>query len=195
MSPDYSDLKPPPSLSRVERQTLLLLHTVLANLDTGESDYHKRMVEVLTEGFTIEYETVFTPYAELPKDDCKLVLDILTMFRVMKASLARLDEGERQALTGDYKYTLTFQGFDGNDAREGKMASYVTFLQKTDRWTELREDVQAADGGNSHARLLGLYQAMLDVYRPIWDELVQGGGASRYQLSAKQLRRVAEARP
>lgn len=194
MSSDYSDQQPP-ALSPVERQVLLLQHQILANLDTGDSDYHKRMVEVLTEGFTIEYEDVFTPYSELPKEDCKLVFDILDMFRVMRASLKELPEADRDELTSDYKYTVTFQGFDGNDAREGKMASYVTFLQKTDRWTELREDVDAADGGNSHARMLGLYQAMLDVYRPIWSEVMRGGGASRYHLSAEQLRRVAEARP
>ncbi len=192
MSSDYNDLKPPPTLSPVERQILLLQHQILANLDTGEGDYHKRMVEVLTEGFTSEYEYLFTPYAELPKDDCKLVVDILDMFRVMKASLKELPEPERNELTGNHKYTVTFRGFDGNDAREGKMASYVTFLQKNDGWTDLREDVDAADRGNSHARLLGLYQAMLDVYRPIWNEVMRGGGL---HLSAEQLRRVAEARP
>ena len=123
------------------------------------------------------------------------MLDILDMFRVMKASLKELPEADRIALTSNYKYTVTFQGFDGNDAREAKMAGYVTFLQKTGRWTELSEDVQAADGGNSHARLLGLYEAMLDVYRPIWNQVLRGGGASRYHLTGEQLLQVAEARP
>lgn len=194
MSSDYSDQKPP-GLSPVERQILLLQHQTLANLDTYDRDYHERMVEVLSEGFTIEYENVFTPHSELPEEDCKLVFDILDMFRIMKASLEALPEAERNELTSDYRYTVTFRGFDGNDALESKMASYVKFLQKTDRWTELREDVKAADGGNSHAPMLRLYQAMLDVYRPIWNEVVRGGGAGRYRLSAEQLRRVAEARP
>jgi len=195
MSSDYSDLKPPAAMSPVERQILLLQHQILANLNTGDGDHHRRMVEVLTQGFTIEYEDLFTPYAELSKDDCKLVFDILDMFRVMKASLKKLPEPEQNELASDYRYTVTFQGFDGNDAREGKMASYVTFLQTTDRWTELREDVDAADGGNSHAQLLPLYRAMLDVYRPIWGEVVRGGGPTGYHLSAEQLRRVAKARP
>ena len=120
MSSDFDDLRPPVSLTPVERQTFVLLHKVLAYLDTNESDHHERMVEVLTEGFTIEYENVFTPYSELSKADCKLVFDISTC-RVMKASLKELDGSERDALLADHKYVLTFQGFDGNDAREGKM--------------------------------------------------------------------------
>jgi uncharacterized protein YfbU (UPF0304 family) len=195
MSSDYDDLRPPVSLTPVERQTFLLLHKVLAHLDTNEAEYHEKMVEVLTEGFTIEYEDVFTPYAELPKADCKLVFDILDMFRVMKASLEELPEPERDALLADHKYVLTFQGFDGNDAREGKMRSYVNFLQKTDRWTDLVDDVKAADGGNSHARLLGLYQAMLDVYQPIWTEKMKSfRGPRESLLDAAELRQVAGAR-
>lgn len=193
MSSDYSDQKAP-ALSPVERQTFLLLHQILAHLDTDEAEHHERMVEVLTEGFTNEYDDLFTPYAELPQADCKLVFDILDMFHVMKASLEQLDAPERDALLADYKYVLTFRGFDGNDARESKMRSYVRFLQKNDRWTDLVDDVKAADGGNSHMLMLGQYQAMLDVYAPIWTEVVHGGAASRYHLSVEQLRRVAEAR-
>lgn len=195
MSSEYDDLRPPVSLTPVERQTFLLLHKVLAHLETDEADYHERMVEVLTEGFTIEYEDVFTPYAELPKAECKLVFDILDMFRVMKASLKELDAAERDALLADHKYTLTFQGFDGNDAREGKMGSYVTFLLNTDRWTDLREDVNAADAGNSHSRVLGLYQAMLDVYRSISNAKMETFQEPKSALlNADELRQVSEAR-
>ena len=192
MSSEYDDLRPPVSLSPVERQTLLLLHQVLAHVDSGEADYHEKMVEILNEGFTIEYENVFTPYPELSKDDCTLVYDILDMFRVIKASLKELDPAERDALLADHNHVLTFQGFDGNDVREGKMRSYVRFLQNTDRWTDLREDVDAADGGNSHSLMLGRYQAMLDVYKPIWNETVHAAQSSL--LGAAELRRVAEAR-
>ncbi len=194
MTSDYDDLRPPASLSPVERQTLLLLHQVLAHLDVNEADYHRRMTEVLSQGFTIEYESVFTPYAELPWDDCKLVFDILDMFRVMKASLAELGESDRSELLADYKYVLVFQGFDGNDAREGKMASYVTYLQSRDRWTDLREDVEAADGGNSHRPMLSRYEAMLNVYQPIWDEKMHNFRPRESLLDVEELRRVAESR-
>ena len=121
-----------------------------------------------------------------------MVYDILDMFRVIKASLKELDPAERDALLAGHHYVLTFQGFDGNDTREGKMRSYVRFLQNTDRWTDLREDVDAADGGNSHSLMLGRYQAMLDAYKPIWNETVHAAQSSL--LDAAELRRVAEAR-
>jgi uncharacterized protein YfbU (UPF0304 family) len=192
MSTEYDDLSAPTSLSPFERQTLALQHQILSHLDKNEADYHKRMQEVLTEGFTAEYENVFSHYSELPYDDCRLLYDILDMFRVMKASIAQLDETERDALLADHKYVLFFQGFDGNDAREGKMASYVDYLQATDRWTDLVEDVMAADDGNSHSLMLGRYQAMLDVYGPIWREKMRA--ASLGHLNADELRSVAESR-
>lgn len=195
MNSDYDDLRPPVSLTPTERQTFILLHKILENLDNNEADYHARMVEVLTQGFTIEYEDLFSPYAELPKEDCKLVFDIMDMFRVIKASLAELDESDRDALLAEHKYKLIFQGFDGNDAREGKMASYVTYLQSTDRWTDLRDDVQAADGGNSHALMLSRYAAMLKVYLPIRDEKMSNfRGPHDSLFNADELRRIAESR-
>lgn len=192
MSTDYDDLSAPTSLSPFERQTLALQHQVLSHLDENEADYHRRMQEVLTQGFTAEYGNVFSPYSELPYEDCRLVYDILDMFRVMKASIAELDGAERDALLADHKYVLFFQGFDGNDAREGKMASYVDYLQATDRWTDLVEDVKAADGGNSHSLMLGRYQAMLDVYHPVWREKMRA--AEMPHLNADELRRIAESR-
>lgn len=192
MSTDYDDLSAPTSLSPFERQTLALQHQILSHLDENEADYHQRMQEVLTQGFTAEYGNVFSPYSELPYDDCRLLYDILDMFRVMKASVAELDEAERDALLADHKYVLFFQGFDGNDAREGKMASYVDYLQATDRWTDLVEDVKAADGGNSHSLMLGRYQAMLDVYHPVWREKMSA--AEMRHLNADELRRIAESR-
>lgn len=187
---DYDDLRAPTSLSPFERQTLALQHQILSHLDEGEADYHRRMQEVLMQGFTAEYGNVFPPYSELPYDDCGLLYDILDMFRVMKASIEELEGAERDNLLADHKHALYFQGFDGNDAREGKMASYVDYLQSTHRWTELTEDVKAADGGNSHSLMLGRYQAMLRSFQPIWKEAVRGGG--RALLTAEQLRQIAE---
>ena len=185
-----SNLNDENQLTPVERQTLLLLHKVLSHLDEGEADYHQKMVRVLTEGFTIEYENVFTDYPEVSKADCRLVHDILNMFRVMKSSLRELDEAERDALLADHPHKLTFGGFDFSDDREGKMGSYVVFLMESNRWTDLGDDVEAADGGNSHAPMLGRYQKMLDVYEPRLEEKRRPAGPT--MLDAADLRQVAE---
>lgn len=76
------------------------------------------------------------------------------------------------------------------------MGSYVTYLQSTGRWTDLRADVQAADGGNSYSLMLSRYKAMLEAYRPVWDEVVHGPGrgAARYLLDADQLHSIAPSR-
>lgn len=191
----YDDPQPP-ALAPVDRQQLILLHKVLEHLDVDEADYHRRMSEVLTEGFTLEYESVFSAYAELPRSDCKLVMDVLDMFRVIKASLAKLDPAEHDPLMTEHEFALRFQGFDGNDAREGKMGSYVTYLQSTSRWSDLQEDVDAADGGNSHSLMLNRYVARLEVYRPLWEENLRspGRGPRRHHLDIEQLRLIAEAR-
>ncbi len=196
MSSEYDDLRPPASLAPVERQQFILLHKLLERFDDGEANHHRQMVEMLTEGFTMEYERLFTPYAELPKDDCRLVFDILEMFSGVKASLSRLGGQDREALLADHGHALLYQGFDGNDALEGKMGSYVAYLLSTGRWTDLREDVQAADGGNSHSPMLSRYRTMLEAYRPVWDEVVhsRGRGPDRYLLDADQLRSVAASR-
>ncbi len=76
---------------------------------------------------------MFSPYAELPESDCKLVNDVLTMFSVIKTGLERLDPTEHDPLVADHGPALRFQGFDGNDPREGKMSSYVTYMRRRPR--------------------------------------------------------------
>lgn len=182
----------PASLSPSERQVLALLHQILSYLDEDEADYHRRMQEVLSRGFTAEYPDVVSADPELSYADCRLVGDLLDMFRVMKASIEKLDEAERAALEADHRDVLRFQGFDRNDAREGKMASYVDHLQERGRWTDLIEDVKAADGGNSHVPMLARYESMLRVLRPMWEEAVSGG--MQALLTAEQLRQIAGSR-
>lgn len=191
---DYADLGPPSSLTPFERQQLILLHQVLAHLDASEADHHRQMVEVLTQGFTLEYGSTFPVHAELSRADCSLVAEVLDMFRVIKASLAKLDPAERAVIVGEHEFALTYQGFDFNDAREGKMGSYVTYLLETDRWSELRDDVTAADGGNSHSLTLPRYMGRLKVYSPLWDNII---ATHRFGdlLSAFELKQIAEAPP
>jgi len=66
----------PRTLTAVERRTLALQHEILAQLrvDEDEVAHHTKMVEVLTHGYTGEYDTEFALiYRELPLQDCSLV--------------------------------------------------------------------------------------------------------------------------
>ncbi len=193
---DYSDQRPPVSLTQIERLQLALQHKMLEHLDTSEAEYHREMVEILENGYTLEYEKLFTPLSELLREDCLLVFHILDMFRSVKASVAKLEPDELASLGDLVEHDLRYLGFDFNDSREGRLGSYVRHLQDTHRWTELAEDMADADGGNSHSPMLDGYGRMLKVYRPLWTEKTSGvsGGRNRYLFSVRELRQLAEAR-
>src|ERR1039458_6848322 len=92
----------PQSLTFVERRILVLQHEILAQLHADDHDEvvdHLRMVEVLTRGFTGEYDSVFSSIdSEISRRDCVLVWDLLEMFRVLTSSLSRLDDDEKAAV-------------------------------------------------------------------------------------------------
>jgi uncharacterized protein len=73
-----------------QRQMLAQQHEILALLhadDEYESRHHHTMAEVLREGYAGEYDTVFGAIQpEMPRSECKLLWDILDMFRMLTAS-------------------------------------------------------------------------------------------------------------
>lgn len=87
-----------------------------------------------------------------------------------------------------------FRGFDHNDALEGHMASYVDFLMREDRWTELKPQVQRHDNGNSHGLMLDTYLRMLAEYRRIMDGRERGFSRTDYLLTLDELQRVSASR-
>ena len=50
--------------------------------------------------------------------------------------------------------------------------------------------------GNSHAPMLDVYKRMLDAYRPIWSDLVEGGlrGRDGFILTSEEVAEVVQAR-
>ena len=130
---------------------------------------------------------------ELSKLDCDRVSDILQMFRILTYSIKDLvDAGAR--VDPQLSARREFRGFDHNDALEGHMASYVRFLMRDDRWTELKPQLQRHDDGNSHGPALDTYLRMLAEYRRIKDSRERGFGRSGYLLTLEELERVAAAR-
>jgi uncharacterized protein YfbU (UPF0304 family) len=186
----------PLSLSPVQRRMLTMQHQILSRLNADEADHHHKMVEVLERGFTGEYASVFESIRpELSHQECALVWDLLEMFRQLRFSLGRLDTAERAAL-GDER-TLIFRGFDFNDSREARLASYARYLVVTNgQWEELGECFDDEhERGNSHMPVLAAYQRMLDAFTPIWENKIHAAsrGGRDYALSAKQLVAVAAA--
>ena len=188
----------PDSLSTQERQTLSLLHRILARVlpeDSNDVDgdpaYQLERAKVLEAGYVNEYGTEFAGIQEeLSRRDCARVMDILDMFRIVEYSVSELATAE-EPLDPSVISRLQFRGFDHNDSLEGKMADYVEFLIDSGRWTEREEFVKGPRHGNSHMQVLSVYLRMLTEYRRI-GERRRKTSRTEYLLSASELSQIAE---
>src|SRR5262249_52508521 len=145
----------PQSLTAVERKLLMQQHEILSRLperEPGEHEYHNAMVTVLENGFVAEYSDEFGYLdAELPREDCTLVMDVLDMFRVLQGSILHLTNEERAALDDSVLRSAKFAGFDLNDRHEGALLSYARYLIGQGKWSEQAERfTDEFDRGNSH---------------------------------------------
>lgn len=198
---DHGDEPAPASMRIADRQVLSMLHRILArvlpedaNDDDGDINYQLERAKIVEHGFTGEYWREVAGFrTELSKRDCDRVLDILDMFRVITFSIKRLEK-EGITVGEELSFELEFQGFDHNDGLEGHMASYVKFLMSDDRWTELQEQLNSHDGGNSHHRVLHTYTRMLAEHRRIKDSRSRGFRRDDYLLSMEELEQIAAAR-
>ncbi|WP_018297236.1 YfbU family protein [Corynebacterium lubricantis] len=188
------------SLSVAERKTLTLGYQLLlaSQGDLPEEQYDveevRNTVEALENGYAGEYPRIFAgSEGEVAYGECKLVWDILDMFRVIKYSIRKLGEdGWEQTGVIDAEDYGSFQGFDFQVDLESKLAGYVKYLVRTHRWEEQKEFIDL-DGGNSHSEMLPTYRPMLATFKPIW-RTATSRGASLY-LNADDIRRVLLAAP
>lgn len=199
---DAAPTSGPWSLTLAERSVLTSQHKILAALNATDEDcerkQHLKVVEVLTNGFTGEYDSVFAGFdPEISRRECRLVWDLLDMFRVLRFSLERLDE-EEIAEIGEYvELALSFKGFDGNDAVEARLMRYARFLVDDGRWDE-QAKVFEKDRGNSHSPMLGSYRRMLAAFETIWDRKTRDHSKSfddRLHLDVEELKVVYAAWP
>jgi uncharacterized protein YfbU (UPF0304 family) len=189
----------PASLTPVERQSLALLHRILArvlpedsNLEDGDAKYQLERAKVLEEGFVGDYHTEFAGIRpELTAAQSSFVLDVLDMFRILTFSIQKLDKESPKVKDTSL---LEFQGFDHNDVLEGHMATFVEYLMD-DRglWKELHPQKKASDDGNSHSQMIDVYQRMLTEYRRIKDARRRGHGRFDYHLGFQELEQIANA--
>ncbi|WP_431836521.1 YfbU family protein [Cellulomonas sp. Y8] len=197
----HGDEPAPQSMRLADRQVLSLLHRILArvlpedgNDVDGDSEYQLMRATILEAGFTGEYWYETAGFqTELSKRDCARVSDILQMFRIVTYSIDRFAKAG-SPVDEDLARRLEFKGFDHNDSLEGHMASYVEFLMRDDRWSELKPQVERNDRGNSHSLMLDVYLRMLSEYRRIMDGRSRGHGRDSYLLSLDELQQIADAR-
>jgi uncharacterized protein len=196
---DVPSWSAPSSLSKGNRLHLAMLHRLLqlASDDDDEVEHHTRMIEVLQKGFTGEYDDEFAAIQdELPLDECRLVWDILDMFRVIGGSVEKLGIESLKAVDGNAQNALEFRGFDFNDSREGRLAGYAAHVTRDGRWAELAVHFDDNhERGNSHMPVLGSYLRMLAVFQPFWADMVSGPNRGRYHLTHDELLAIVKAWP
>lgn len=194
----HGDQPAPDSMKLIDRQVLSLLHRILgrvlpedSNDDDGNVDDQLERARILEAGFTGEYWREVAGFeTELSRRDCRRVIDILTMFRVITFSL-REHASAGRAVEPDLARSLEFRGFDHNDPLEGHMARYVDLFIKEGKWTELRPAIEKHDNGNSHQRMLEVYGRMLAEYRRIMDSRERRFTQDEYLLSHEELSQIA----
>lgn len=185
-------------LTPIERHMMVLIHrSILAAQGDLTEEYYDasdemKSIEVLQNGFISEYTGQEFPgiFEPMPQSEGEMVWDILDMFRILKYSVKNLGADGWEALgLHRAEHYGSFQGFDGNDARESRMLSYLEYLIKDDRWAEQKEFVLGGTGdrGNSHAPMLSTYRKMLREFKPLWKKTIRGMGR---HLTSSQIRAV-----
>lgn len=185
----------PASLTLLQRRSLALQHSILALLNPDEADYHQQRITVLENGYVIDYDEEFYAYSpELSRAESRWVMDMLEMFSVCRRSIAKFGDDELATVGNHPNLVLRFRGFDGNDTHESRLGSYVRYLMDNGRWTDLTNDYQEADGGNSHMPMLPTYRGMVEVFKPIWQRRLHdsslGLGDDGYKLTLDELKQV-----
>jgi len=136
----------------------IYLFKILKNQGDEEFDYDN-MIKALQYGFEYHYRDVFDCLfdEELTIEECKVVLDILEMYRGITYSYIKLKRENKIEKLKDED--IRFKGFDGNN--ETKQMSYTRyFIVDLDRYSEIQEYAPGNDF-NSHFPMLSKYQAML----------------------------------
>lgn len=188
------------ALTKFERKILVMLHRNLlaAKGDLNDSYYDEesevKSLKVLEGGFAGDYAEEFADLREpMTQAECELVWDILDMFRVIGSGKEKLDDdGSTPSEARDLRRSVTFRGFDLNDAQEARLLMYARHLVSNDRWAEQAEVFSREnDRGNSHTRMLPTYRAMLRVFKPLWRQTIQSG--ARWHLTKAEIELILQA--
>jgi uncharacterized protein YfbU (UPF0304 family) len=161
-------------LTRAERWILANQCRILEKLYPEEAKHLAETREALESGYSLHYAPEYIDKNELTEQECREVLDILSMCYDIKHSYDRLADK-----AGIDAWRVEFRGFDGNE--ETKQLQYARFFCKHDggRFKDLVPDGEVP---NSHAPLTRLYRAML----PRWREWKEGLGIGGWEPMTKE---------
>src|ERR1700681_1129142 len=137
--------------TKTERLILANQFRILQHLLPEEADYYQQAVEILESGYAFEYGTLVQAFSqELTEDECKEVMEILDMHRLLRDAMARLEDQ-----TDIDERTVAFRGFDVH--HETQHMGYARFLiHEQGKWEEFRHvDL------NSHYPALPFYRTMV----------------------------------
>lgn len=188
----YSEETAPYTINNTSRLILRdqeLLLSKCGGLDDEDRQSHARNVEILENGFTGEYPSVFAALLpEISYSQCEELFDILDMFRVLRSSYAQLDDRDRVEVN---ERDISFQGFDLNDGTESKLIGYVEYLFADDRYAELEDPLSRfSDGGNSHHQNLEVYRRMNRCFKQVWHSHI----ISFTPLNLNEIKQIVAAR-
>jgi len=153
-------------MDKFQRLLLVNQFEILSKIDAENGSDYEKKIEILKGGYELHYDDdvldqILDPLSE---EDCTFVIDVLHMYRDINYSKSKLDPSDQEKIES---HNHSFLGFDYNDPKEIKLASYAEFfIKKLERFQELVEDEEFA-GFNSHQTMKSTYQRYLNNYNKV----------------------------
>lgn len=145
-------------LSKEKRLEYIFQLRILEGLYPDEADSYRIQRKAFEQGFSLHYEEVLNSlYEEMPVEECREILDILSMYRAINDSYEQLNDKSKVS-----ESKVKFHGFDGNNESH-KMAYVYYFIEELGRFKEISE--RSNGYYNSHSPMTNKYERMLKVWR------------------------------
>ena len=138
---------------------------ILEKLYPEEASYYSEHRTAVEKGFSLHYSSLVEHfYEEMTEEECREVLEILNMYRLITFSYDRIENPKGI----DIRW-LKFKGFDENN--EVKQFSYVQYIIcELGRFDEFR-DGDNYQSFNSQTPTLEQYRRMLDYWNSLDDKV------------------------
>lgn len=152
-------------LSKVERLILANQYQLLSMRKNNyiSKETAKNYSTILLQGYELLYDEIFSGMDDtVSSEECRFVLDVLTMYRDISNSYFNLlEENPNLSLN---KEDIAFKGFDGNGEGEYHFAKF--FIQDFNRFKDLVENEFMKFNSHSSASI-SIYKEELEKYNII----------------------------